>query len=92
MSFCFMYHVVSENYSVQNSPLGVYSQLKVYSISCIWHIVMNLDVDVLFVSVFFFTNWLSYMRFCNSRDNIVTIYLKKVFKCGCLTILLQFKL
>ena len=36
MSFSFLYNVVLENYSVQNSPLGgtgVYSQLKVYSIS-----------------------------------------------------------
>ena len=37
MSFCFLYNVVSENYSVQNSPWGgggggrgVYCQLKVY--------------------------------------------------------------
>ena len=32
MSFCFLYNVVSENYSVQNSPWGegVYSQLKFY--------------------------------------------------------------
>ena len=31
MSFCFIYNVVSENNSVQNSPWGrvVYSQLKV---------------------------------------------------------------
>ena len=34
MSFCFLYNVVSENHSVQNSPRGggrgVYCQLKVY--------------------------------------------------------------
>ena len=33
MSFCFLYNVVSENHSVQNSPWGgrgVYCQLKVY--------------------------------------------------------------
>ena len=32
MSFCFLYNVVSENHSVQNSPWGVEgdSQLKVY--------------------------------------------------------------
>ena len=34
MSFCFLYNVVSEDYSVQNSPWGRggYSQLKVYNI------------------------------------------------------------
>ena len=33
MSFCFLYNVVLENYSVQNSPWGeggVYCQLRVY--------------------------------------------------------------
>ena len=38
MSFCFLYNVVSENYSVQNSPWGgrgVYWQLKVY-VLLIW--------------------------------------------------------
>ena len=36
MSFCFLYNVVSENYSVQNSPWGgrgVYCQLKVYVVA-----------------------------------------------------------
>ena len=35
MSFCFLYNIVSENHSVQNSPWrgrGVYCQLKVYII------------------------------------------------------------
>ena len=36
MSFCFLYNVVSENHSVQNSPRGgrgVYCQLKVYLVN-----------------------------------------------------------
>ena len=34
VSFCFIYSVVSENHSVQNSPWGegVYKQLTVYNI------------------------------------------------------------
>ena len=49
MSFCFLYNVVLENHSVQNSPWGgrgVYCQLKVYNVSDIEASFLDLHLSI----------------------------------------------